>query len=73
MAFPDSVKAAAKKRSGGRCECMRSSHEHAGRCTKKAREYNHIESKKAGGADTLLNCEHLCKACHLGTRSYGAH
>lgn len=52
---------------------MRSSHEHAGRCTKKAREYNHIESKKAGGADTLLNCEHLCKACHLGTRSYGAH
>jgi 5-methylcytosine-specific restriction endonuclease McrA len=75
MAFPQSVKDAAKKRSGGRCECTRVRHtndaSHSGRCPKSGVEYHHKVSVKAGGADTLANCEHLCRACHQGTESYG--
>jgi 5-methylcytosine-specific restriction protein A len=76
MAFPDWVKDAAFRRSGGRCECRRSSHGHPfGRCsatiTRYGAEFHHITSQAAGGPDTLENCEALCITCHRQTRSYG--
>ncbi len=78
MAFPESVKDAAFKRSGGRCECKRSSHSnHTSRCsttiTRHSAEYHHVVSEDAGGPDTLDNCEALCKTCHKQTGSYGGH
>lgn len=77
MAFSESVKDDAFKRSGGRCECKRQSHTHhgAGRCnntiTRHGAEYHHVVSQLAGGADTLANCEALCITCHKLTGSYG--
>ena len=73
MAFSDSVKDDAFKRSGGRCECTRSSHtNHTGRCTtsitRHGAEYHHVDS---GGSDALGNCEALCTTCHQQTGSYG--
>jgi len=73
MAFSESVKDEAFKRSGGRCECTRSSHDnHTGRCsttiTRHTAEYHHVT---AGGPDILSNCEALCKGCHKQTQSYG--
>ncbi len=73
MPFPQSVKDAVKKRSGGRCECRRSICPHSGRCTARAAEFNHKQSQRSGGSDTPANCEHLCESCHRRTRSYGAH
>jgi 5-methylcytosine-specific restriction endonuclease McrA len=77
MAFPDSVKAAAYRRSGGLCECKRTGHGHTGRCAKRltptSGEYHHVTSVAAGGSDTLVNCEYLCTSCHAKTRSYGRH
>ena len=76
MEFPDSVKDAAFRRSGGQCECMRSSHSHAGRCkttvTRYSAEYNHVPVDPKIGADTLANCEVLCVTCHKETASYGS-
>ncbi len=76
MAFSESVKDAAFKRSGGHCECNRSSHtNHTIRCsttiTRHGAEYHHVKSQDAGGPDTLDNCEALCKTCHQQTKSYG--
>jgi len=75
MAFPQTVKDAAFKRSGGRCECTRTSHGHTGRCQKRltatSGHYHHQVSVNAGGADTLVNCEHMCIPCHEKTRSFG--
>jgi len=81
MAFPDSVVVAAWKRSGGCCECTRTTHGHAGRCGVRlvwgARgsdkhpggwEAHHVT---AGGPDTLSNCEILCIPCHKKTETYG--
>lgn len=81
MAFPDSVVAEAWKRSGGCCECTRSTHGHVGRCNAKlvpqARgnekvlggwEAHHVT---AGGPDVASNCEILCLPCHVKTRTYG--
>lgn len=73
MAFPQSVKDAAMKRAGRRCECKRSACNHSGRCTKGGVEFNHIKSQRAGGGDTLANCEVLCVQCHKNTKSYGVH
>ncbi len=69
MPFPESVKDAAFARSGGRCECERSSHSnHTGRCptgiTRHTAEYHHVQPEEDGGPDTLANCRALCKACH---------
>jgi 5-methylcytosine-specific restriction endonuclease McrA len=78
MAFPKSVKDAAFKRSGGYCECKRPSHpDHPkGRCrtaiSSLSVDYHHIRSQKAGGPDTLANCEALCRKCHRLTKSFGA-
>jgi hypothetical protein len=81
MAFPDSVVAEAWLRSGGTCECTRSTHGHVGRCGARldwgARgqekylaswEAHHIT---AGGPDTASNCEILCILCHVKTATYG--
>ena len=77
MAFPDNVIEAAWKRSGGRCECRRKSHNHSyGRCNKTLSfnnrgrtgwgcwEAHHINSN---GGDVLSNCEILCWDCHSRT------
>lgn len=75
MPFSDNVKDQAFRRSGGQCECRRSTHGHLGRCpTKISRhgaEYHHVVADSAGGADTLSNCEALCVSCHRKTQSYG--
>lgn len=87
MAFPLSVVLAAWQRSGGRCECTRSTHGHGYyRCNKalnwNARgsdyawggwEAHHKTAESVGGADTLSNCEILCMDCHKKTESYGRH
>jgi 5-methylcytosine-specific restriction endonuclease McrA len=75
MAFSESTKDAAFKRSGGQCECRRTSHGHNGRCkttiTRHGAEYHHITSVAAGGSDGISNCEALCITCHKKTGSYG--
>jgi 5-methylcytosine-specific restriction endonuclease McrA len=76
MAFSESTKDAAFRRSGGQCECRRSSHGHwTGRCstkiTRHGAEYHHVVSQDAGGSDGLENCEALCVSCHQKTKSYG--
>jgi hypothetical protein len=67
MEFPESVKDAAFRRSGGQCECMRTSHNHAGRCsttvTRNTAEYNHIPVNPKTSTSTLANCEVLCVTC----------
>ena len=76
MAFSDATKDAAFARSGGRCECGRTTHGHAGRCptsvTRYGAQYHHVVSQDAGGSDGLGNCEVLCTPCHQKTGSYGA-
>jgi len=80
MVFPDSVVRQAWNRSGGRCECKRTQHNHSGRCNRSLRwesrgkespygwEAHHVT---AGGSDALSNCEILCQDCHKKTRTYG--
>jgi len=67
MEFPDSVKDAAFRRSGGQCECKRASHNHSGRCnttvTRYSAEFNHIPVDPKTGANSLANCEVLCVTC----------
>jgi hypothetical protein len=71
MAFSESTKDAAFKRSGGRCECRRGSHTHwptGGRCheiiTRYGAVYHHITSIVADGSDGLGNCQALCVDCY---------
>ena len=86
MAFSDSVIRAAWERSGRRCECERSSHNHGytGRCTQYLNwadrgndrspfgwEAHHKTAVSVGGGDSLSNCEILCIKCHKKTESYG--
>lgn len=78
--FPDSVVEEAWQRSGGKCECTRTTHGHHGRCNatlyKSRRGYegyggweaHHIN---ANGPATLSNCEILCIECHKKTQTYG--
>lgn len=77
MAFSESIKDKAFKRSGGQCECKRTTHGHSGRCktriTRHGAEYHHVLSQSAGGTDGLENCEALCTTCHRKTRSYGGY
>ncbi|MCD6296559.1 MAG: HNH endonuclease [Deltaproteobacteria bacterium] len=80
MAFSESVVKQAWDRSGGRCECTRSTCGHYSRCNKELLwasrgvessygwEAHHIT---AGGPDTVSNCEILCQSCHKNTRTYG--
>ncbi len=76
MPFPQSVRDAAYKRAGGKCECARKtcSH-HTGRCNATLYgkwEAHHITADSSGGPDTLSNCEALCEKCHKNTGSFGA-
>lgn len=56
--FPKTVKVAAFKRSGGRCE----------ECTAKLFpgnvQYDHVIPDSLGGEPTLANCMALCRGCH---------
>lgn len=78
--FPQSVVDDAWNRSGGRCECDRSSHAHRIRCTKQLSKGSRgkdsdmgweAHHKNSNGPSTLSNCEILCQMCHKNTRSYG--
>lgn len=82
MAFSETTKDAAYKRSGGRCECTRKhsgisdAPHHGGRCPNTfARhgrwEAHHKTAVTSGGDDSLSNCEVLCVKCHQLTRTYG--
>lgn len=77
MAFPDSVKDMAFRRSAGRCECRQVAHpaHPSGRCvtniTRHSAEYHQIQSEASGGSDFLTNCKALCRRCHQLTPSYG--
>ena len=69
MAFSDETKAAAFERSGGRCECTRSScsTHYLSRCptsvTLYSAEYHHKKDHSMGDVDRVDNCEVLCNAC----------
>ena len=81
MAFSDPVISDAWKRSGGRCECKRVTHDHPyGRCPntlvwgRRGQDRSdgwEAHHRAAGGGDTLSNCEILCTPCHEKTRTYG--
>ena len=85
MAFSSTVISDAWKRSGGKCECCRTTCGHGTRrCNKtlvfSARgddnavggwEAHHKTAVASGGSDTLSNCEILCIRCHKNTRTYG--
>lgn len=79
MSFSETVKDAALKRSGGRCECRRVRHKwHTGkqRCKKtvtpRTAQFHHVTAQSAPSShDGLSNCEVLCRECHEGTASYG--
>jgi 5-methylcytosine-specific restriction endonuclease McrA len=75
MAFSETTKDAAFRRSGGRCECSRDRHPHAGRCTtrltRQSAQFHHVHAQSQGGSDALSNCEVLCLTCHKATDSYG--
>ena len=86
MAFTLDTVQRAWKRANGRCECKRTSCGHGYRCNKQlvwnnrgqetARgswEAHHVLSVRAGGSDSLSNCQILCTDCHEHTRSYGKH
>jgi hypothetical protein len=76
MEFPDSVKDAAFRRSGGQCECTSSMHSHTGRCkttlTRSSAQYKRVPVNPKASADTLANCEVLCVTCHKDSVSYGS-
>ena len=58
----------------GQCECTRTTHKHAGRCTVPLGnkwEAHHITAESSGGGDGLSNCEALCEPCHEQTATYG--
>lgn len=80
--FSSEVAAQAFCRSGGRCECTRSSHANhpLGRCTATLEfvlrgrevpggwEAHHFDRS---GSAVLSNCQILCQECHKATWSYG--
>ena len=78
MAFSEDTVKQAFARSGGRCECTRSSHpSHTGRCPETFTygergtkwEAHHRVAVSSGGDDSLANCEILCtKFCHPQVR-----
>ena len=80
MAFSKSIVEAAWRRSGGKCECGRSTCGHGYRCSKALNwfergndkasggwEAHHKVAVDSGGGDTLSNCEILCIPCHKNT------
>lgn len=67
MAFSKDIKQTALERANFKCE----------KCGKKVTmdtcEAHHKHSVRAGGSDTLSNCQILCVNCHQETRTYGRH
>lgn len=55
--FDEQTKAAARRRSGGRCEANSS------RCTGRAAHFHHRQSRRHGD-QRLENCLHVCLECH---------
>lgn len=55
--FPQSVKAKAALRAGGKCECC-------GFKIPGRPEYDHVLPDGLGGEPTLANCQVLCSKCH---------
>ena len=62
MAFSDSVKNAAFRRAGGRCECRRRVCGHAGRCSKSLANgwHAHHITSQAGPEQTRSATARLC-------------
>lgn len=76
MAFSKDTIDSAWRRTDGICECTRNCPKHTGqRCDIKLTagkwHAHHKVSQKAGGSDSLSNCEALCIPCHQNTGSYG--
>ncbi|MBA7668189.1 hypothetical protein ES703_76298 [subsurface metagenome] len=72
MPFSDYVVKQAWERSGGKCECTRQIHAHAGRCNKRLLELyrGDIDTasgweacSKSGSYTDLSDCEILCFDC----------
>jgi len=75
MEFSQYIKEQAVKRAGGRCECMRTTHTHSGRCNAKygGQWYIHSRSALRSKDDlSLSNSEVLCSACHEARQLLGA-
>ncbi len=73
MVFSDSIVRQAWVRAEGRCECLRGSHSHHGRCNNKqliwgnrgreGRDAWKVYHRSSTGGDTLTNCEIVCWNC----------
>jgi len=61
--FSVAVRVAIARRSGGTCE--RHLWRTKQRCTKPAKEFDHLKPFGLGGESTAINGAHLCAACHL--------
>ncbi|MBN2380475.1 hypothetical protein JXM67_11810 [candidate division WOR-3 bacterium] len=83
MPFSDAVIKEAWKRSGGKCECTRGTHGHAGRCPNilvwEAKgnytqpgswDAYHSVPEASGGPDSIDNCEIMCSRCIRMTAAY---
>ena len=72
MAFTQTTIDLALVRAGNRCQCMRTSHSHIGRCqSTRNLQAHHITALTSGGKDILSNCEILCFTCHKQTTTFG--
>jgi len=72
MAISDETRKALYRRAGGRCECMMTSCDHRGRCTRGlSAGYWEAHHRSRGGPDTLGNLVAMCATCHKNTRTYG--
>jgi len=77
VAFSDSTKDEAFKKSGGQCQCRREEcpEKHYVRCptsvTRYEARYHHIVAVAAGGNDGMSNCAVLCIPCYLGLQAEG--
>ena len=65
MTFPDSVQLVVRRRASGICECSRDTCAHFGHCRVRGTEFHHKKPLSGGGSDDSVNCQLLCKACHL--------
>jgi hypothetical protein len=75
MEFSQVIKEQAYKRSGGKCECVRTTHGHSGRCNAKFLMKWHIHTKSSLRAKedlSLANSEVLCSPCHEARQLLGA-
>ena len=75
MEFSQQIKEQAYKRSGGKCECVRTTHGHSGRCNAKFAMKWHIHPKSSLRSKedlSLANSEVLCSPCHESRQLLGA-